>query len=54
MKNLGTRLKEAREYLGLTQENVAKLMGVSRVIFSRNQKEDVLFFYTSSLKYVST
>ena len=34
MKNLGTRLKEAREYLGLTQEDVAKLMGVSRVIIT--------------------
>ena len=34
MKNLGTRLKEAREYLGLTQEDVAKLMGVSREIIT--------------------
>ena len=34
MKELGTRLKKAREYLGLTQEDVAKLMGVSRVIIT--------------------
>ena len=34
MKNLGTRLKEAREYVGLTQEEVAKLLGVSRVIIT--------------------
>lgn len=34
MKNLGTRLKDVREDLGLTQENVAKLMGVSRVIIT--------------------
>ena len=34
MNELGTRLKKAREYLGLTQEDVAKLMGVSRVIIT--------------------
>ena len=34
MSELGTRLKKAREYLGLTQEDVAKLMGVSRVIIT--------------------
>ena len=34
MRNLVTRLKEAREYLGLTQEEVAKLIGVSRVIIT--------------------
>lgn len=34
MKELGTRLKVAREYLGLTQDDVAKLMGVSRVIIT--------------------
>ena len=31
MNELGTRLKKAREYLGLTQDDVAKLIGVSRV-----------------------
>lgn len=34
MDKLGTRLKNAREYLGLTQEDVAKLIGVSRVIIT--------------------
>ena len=34
MNELGTRLKKAREYLGLTQEDVAKLMEVSRVIIT--------------------
>lgn len=34
MNELGTRLKKAREYLGLTQEDVAKLMGISRVIIT--------------------
>ena len=34
MNGLGTRLKKAREYLGLTQEDVAKLIGVSRVIIT--------------------
>lgn len=34
MYKLGTRLKKAREYLGLTQEDVAKLMGVSRVVIT--------------------
>ena len=34
MNELGTRLKKAREYLGLTQDDVAKLMGVSRVIIT--------------------
>lgn len=34
MNELGTRLKKAREYLGLTQEDVAKLIGVSRVIIT--------------------
>ena len=34
MNELGTRLKKAREYLGLTQEDVAKLLGVSRVIIT--------------------
>lgn len=28
------RIHEAREYIGLTQEDVAKLMGVSRVIIT--------------------
>lgn len=31
MENLGTRLKKAREYLELTQDDVAKLMKVTRV-----------------------
>ena len=35
MNGLGTRLKKAREYLGLTQDDVAKLMGVSRVIITK-------------------
>ncbi len=34
MNELGTRLKKAREYLGLTQEDVANLIGVSRVIIT--------------------
>lgn len=34
MNELGTRLKKAREYLGLTQDDVAKLIGVSRVIIT--------------------
>lgn len=34
MKELGTRLRKAREYIGLTQEDVAKLMNVSRVIIT--------------------
>ena len=34
MNELGIRLKKAREYLGLTQEDVAKLLGVSRVIIT--------------------
>ncbi len=34
MNELGTRLREAREYLGLTQDDVAKLVGVSRVIIT--------------------
>ena len=34
MNELGTRLKKAREYLGLTQDDVAKLMEVSRVIIT--------------------
>ena len=34
MNGLGTRLKRAREYLGLTQDDVAKLMEVSRVIIT--------------------
>lgn len=34
MNNLNLRLKKAREYLGLTQEDVAKLLGVSRVIIT--------------------
>lgn len=34
MEKLGIRLKNAREYLGLTQEEVAKLMGVSRLVIT--------------------
>lgn len=34
MNDLGTRLKKAREYLGLTQEEVSKLMGVSRCVIT--------------------
>ncbi len=34
MNELGTRLKKAREYLGLTQDDVAKLIGVSRVVIT--------------------
>ena len=34
MKSLGTRLRETREAEGLTQEDVAKLLGVSRVIIT--------------------
>ena len=34
MKELGGRLKKAREYLGLTQEDVANLMGISRIIIT--------------------
>ena len=34
MNKLGERLKKAREYLGLTQEDVAKLMRVSRIIIT--------------------
>ena len=34
MNELGTRLKKAREYLGLSQEDVANLIGVSRVIIT--------------------
>ena len=34
MNELGTRIKKAREYLGLTQEDVANLIGVSRVIIT--------------------
>ena len=30
MKNYGTRLKKAREFLGLTQEQVSKIVGMSR------------------------
>lgn len=34
MNELGTRLRKAREYIGLTQEDVARLMDVSRVIIT--------------------
>lgn len=34
MTKLGERLKKAREYLGLTQEDVAKLLNVSRVVIT--------------------
>ena len=34
MKKLGTNLKKAREFLGLTQDDVARLMGVSRLIIT--------------------
>jgi transcriptional regulator with XRE-family HTH domain len=34
MNELGTRLKKAREYLELTQDDVAKLLNVSRVIIT--------------------
>ena len=34
MNELGKRLKQAREYLELTQADVAKLIGVSRVVIT--------------------
>jgi len=45
-KNMGTRLREAREYLGLSQEEAAKAVGLTRsaisLIESGQRKIDAL------------
>lgn len=39
MKSLGTRLREIRETEGLTQEDVAKMLKVSRVIITNIEND---------------